>query len=132
MGGQAQDDRIKSMADRPGSTLKRFILWDYSRASWQYDVMVGLILAFIFLTPREVFRDYPRPKNVILVSTQGSQASYWIESAAVTGGDPAGRRLAVERLVHAQVDGKGQRVVKVEPVHDEEDEIRGYIAYTTR
>ena len=37
--------------------LKRFILWDYPRASWQYDVMVGIILAFIFLTPREWFRD---------------------------------------------------------------------------
>ena len=27
--------------------LKRFILWDYPRASWQYDVMVGVILAFL-------------------------------------------------------------------------------------
>ena len=36
--------------------LKRFILWDFKRGSWQYDVIVGLILAFIFLTPREVFR----------------------------------------------------------------------------
>ncbi len=40
--------------------LKRFILWDYPRGSRQYDVMVGLILAFIFLTPRDFFRDQPR------------------------------------------------------------------------
>jgi len=40
--------------------LKRFILWDYARASWQYDVMVGIILVFIFLTPRDWFRDQPR------------------------------------------------------------------------
>jgi hypothetical protein len=40
--------------------LKRFILWDYPRAGWQYDLMVGLILAFIFLTPRDWFRDQTR------------------------------------------------------------------------
>ena len=40
--------------------LKRFILWDYARASWQYDLMVGIILAFVFLTPRGWFRDQPR------------------------------------------------------------------------
>src|SRR5205809_7992994 len=39
---------------------KRFILWDYPRASWQYDIIVALILAFIFLTLREWFRDQPR------------------------------------------------------------------------
>ncbi len=31
--------------------LKRFILWDYPRATWQYDVMVGIILVFVMLTP---------------------------------------------------------------------------------
>src|SRR5438309_1891400 len=40
--------------------LKRFILWDFPRASWQYDLIVALILAFIFLTPRDLFRDQPR------------------------------------------------------------------------
>ena len=43
--------------------LKRFILWDFPRASWQYDVMVGIILGFIFLTPRDWFRDQARIPN---------------------------------------------------------------------
>ncbi len=33
----------------------RVIFWTYSRGSWQYDILCGLILAFIFLTPREFF-----------------------------------------------------------------------------
>ena len=37
--------------DSPISGIKRFLFWDYPRAGWQYDVMVGLILAFIFITP---------------------------------------------------------------------------------
>lgn len=35
--------------------LKRIILWDYSRGTWQYDVLCLLIIAFIFLTPKTWF-----------------------------------------------------------------------------
>lgn len=44
--------------------ITSFILWNYPRASVEYDIMVGLILAFIFLTPRQFFRDQPRPFTV--------------------------------------------------------------------
>ena len=40
------------------STLGRFIFWEFPRASWQYDVMVGLILAFI------LFRLEPRLREI--------------------------------------------------------------------
>jgi hypothetical protein len=32
--------------------LKSYFYWTYSRGSFHYDVMVTLILAFIFITPR--------------------------------------------------------------------------------
>ena len=35
-------------------SLKRIILWDYKRGSWQYDVLCILIIAFIFLSPRSL------------------------------------------------------------------------------
>jgi len=31
--------------------------WTYERASWQYDVMVIAILAFVWLTPPEWLKD---------------------------------------------------------------------------
>lgn len=34
-----------------GRTIKSYIFWTYGRGSFHYDVMVTLILAFIFLTP---------------------------------------------------------------------------------
>jgi hypothetical protein len=44
-----------------GQTLKSYLWWTHERGSVHYDVMVTLILAFIFLTPR--FFDYgDRPK----------------------------------------------------------------------
>lgn len=35
--------------------FRRFILWDYIRGTWQYDVFCLLIIAFIFLTPKAWF-----------------------------------------------------------------------------
>ena len=54
----------------PISGVKRFLFWDYPRAGWQYDVMVGLILAFIFLTPREWFRDQPRANSIVMLPSE--------------------------------------------------------------
>jgi hypothetical protein len=35
-----------------GRILRSYLFWTYERGSFHYDVMVTLILAFIFLTPR--------------------------------------------------------------------------------
>jgi hypothetical protein len=35
-----------------GRTIKGYLFWTHERGSFHYDVMVTLILAFIFLTPR--------------------------------------------------------------------------------
>ncbi len=35
--------------------LRRIILWNYRRTTWQYDVLCLLILAFVFLTPKNWF-----------------------------------------------------------------------------
>ena len=35
--------------------LRKIVLWNYKRTSWQWDVMCLTILAFIFLTPARWF-----------------------------------------------------------------------------
>ena len=37
----------------------RSIFWAYERGTWQYDLIVAAILAFIFLSPRTWFNDRP-------------------------------------------------------------------------
>ena len=37
------------------STIKKIVLWNYPRTSWQWDVLCVLILVFIFLTPKSWF-----------------------------------------------------------------------------
>ena len=51
--------------------LKRFILWDYARGSLQYDLMVVLILAFIFVTPR-ILNEEVMSKGVDIETKQSS------------------------------------------------------------
>lgn len=35
--------------------IKKIILWNYERASWQWDLLCFLIILFIFLTPKPWF-----------------------------------------------------------------------------
>jgi len=35
--------------------MKNVINWNYERASWQWDILCLLIMAFIFLTPKDWF-----------------------------------------------------------------------------
>jgi len=35
--------------------FKNIFFWGYARNTWQYDVLCALILAFVFLTPRNWF-----------------------------------------------------------------------------
>jgi hypothetical protein len=35
--------------------IRNIIWWSYERASWQWDVLCLLIIAFIFLTPKAWF-----------------------------------------------------------------------------
>lgn len=43
------------MASKPLNAIGRVIFWRYKRGGWQYDILCGLILLFIFLTPKSVF-----------------------------------------------------------------------------
>jgi hypothetical protein len=113
-----------------GAGLKRFLLWDHSRGSWQYDVMVGLILAFIFLTPREFFRDQPRPRNIMMVSTGSGESSYFLEKHLLAEANPTDLLVRAEKLIRAQADGKNVTIERVEPVFGGDQELRGYFAHT--
>jgi hypothetical protein len=64
-----------SRARRAASGIKlvvaRSIFWAYERGSWQYDLIVAAILAFIFLSPRGWFDDRPTLQMSDLRHRQG-------------------------------------------------------------
>jgi len=110
------------------TTLKRFVLWDYPRGSLHYDVMVALILAFIFLTPRHIFRDQPKAKNVVMLPGGSATTVFWIDPELLEGYTQADRAARVQSLIRSKAEGKRFRLTRVEPIFDSEQELKGYMA----
>ena len=120
------------MGDGFGLKLKRFILWDYPRGGLPYDIMCGLILAFIFLTPRDVFRDQPKPKEVVLLPDEGGRSVFWIEPALLAEYSDEERPARAEALLRDQAKAQRWKLVRLEPIFDSEEEIRGVMAFAER
>jgi len=122
----------KSMVRGFLTAVKRFILWDYARTTWQFDLIVGLILIFLFLTPREWFHDQPRiPKTSKIAMLQGSRGTnvYWIETELLESFPEPERIHRAAELLKSQT-GEKQTLFRLEPVFDSEHEAQGYMAFT--
>jgi hypothetical protein len=108
------------------------IFWDFPRASWPYDLVVALILAFIFATPRDWFQDQPRASSLILMSSQHGANRVFIATELLQNVPDTERVHRAENLIH-QRTGKSWHVVRVEPIRDEAaQEVKGFIAYTAQ
>ena len=114
--------------------LSRLIFWETPRTSWQYDIIVALILGFIFLTPRGAFRDQPHPVSVVQIpavrsiSQHAGETVFWIDAALLRDVSEAERgRVAVE-LVQKRT-GKKMRLNRLELVADPDEEAKGFMAF---
>jgi len=108
--------------------LKRFILWEYQRGSWQYDVIVGIILAFLFLTPRGWYRDQPRIPHVSVISVPSGE--FMVDPDYLTG-IPEGQWIPkLTQEVRIRAGNSRLTVTRVEPFVDSDGELRFYIAFT--
>jgi hypothetical protein len=74
------------MFGRLWRAVRPAILWSYRRGSWQYDVIVAGILAFIFLTPRSLYNDQPRPPSVQQIEAlqdDNGTLVFWVDTDAL-------------------------------------------------
>jgi len=111
--------------------LKRFIMWDFPRASWQYDVMVGLILAFIFLTPRERFYDQPRIPHacsITMLPTENGSTPFYVDPQLLAGITENQRVGKLSEILQRRMSNRRLRVIRVEPILNSEGELQGYLA----
>ena len=82
-------------------TIRRYILWSYERGSLHYDIMVTLILLFVFVSPHVVnYKDKPVERNphltgVIVLPSENGGFIYQIQASAVNtaGGKDVRRQL---------------------------------------
>jgi hypothetical protein len=111
-----------------GRAIYKGIFWQAERATWQYDVMVALILSFIFLTPRSYFNDRPAEAaagDLIRVSSSDGEAVYEMR-ASLMEAERAGSVEQVARRVLAKVTGKPVRVLRVVPTKDASGQVISY------
>ena len=122
--------------------LRSYLFWTYERGSFHYDVMVTLILAFLFLGPR--FIDFKaRPVETItlnpsevLVKESGTTASGKIFVYQVRAEDmqdattDSDRQAAILRVIEP-ISGN-VTLQRFEPVRDDKGKITAYNAWVVR
>ncbi len=117
-------------------TIKGYLFWTYERGSFHYDVMVTVILLFIFLAPRLIdFKDQPaehvKHQNSIVVTPDGSRGFvYQVDAAAGDAQDESMVRQNFARLLRPVT---GPAIVeRVEPVRDRSGHIVAYRGWIRR
>jgi len=112
------------------NVLKRVIFWDFPRASWQYDVIVVVILAFIFLTPRELFRDQPKPRSIVMVPNDSpGMADFYLEPKLLIEAREDERFQKAATLLETR-DGKKFQLYRLTPLYGPENDLKGFMAHT--
>ena len=105
--------------------LSKLIFWEFPRGSVHYDIVVMLIVAFIFLTPREMYRDQPRASSIVMLP---AQRGYLLEPGLLAGIAPPDQPARATTLVRDRFKTHAT-VTRVEPVLDE-GELTGFMAFT--
>jgi hypothetical protein len=111
--------------------LRRLILWEYPRAGWQYDIIAGIITAFVFLTPRAWFHDQPRiPQlsRIMLMHDRGG-AAYLVEPELILPIPESTRATELSKMISART-GRKQTVSRIDPIFNSEQDVRLYVVYT--
>src|SRR4030088_3134357 len=117
-------------------TIRGYILWSYERGTLHYDIMVTLILIFVFFSPYWInFNDKPvqhnpHPTGVIVTSDGRGGLLYQIEAAAITPGDDPSVR---DPLLHIIEPISGEvSLVRYESVQDKKGRVEAYRVWVHR
>lgn len=111
-------------------TIRDFILWSYERGTLQYDVMVTLILLFVFLSPYWInFHDKPvernpHPTGVVVTPEPGGEFIYQIEGSAISAIGDSAVRQELLRIVEP-ISGEAS-ITRYEAIRDRQGRVLTY------
>jgi len=111
-------------------TIRGYILWQYERGTLHYDIMVTLILIFVFFSPYWInFNDKPiarnpHPTDVMVTTDSQGRLLYQIGASAISPGDD---RSVRDQLLHIiePISG-GVSIVQYETVNDRKGRVQSY------
>ena len=115
--------------------LAGYLWWTYPRGSVHYDIMVTLILAFIFLAPLVInFNDKPTVRaphqTEIVVRPDGSGFLYKVDAAAVGEGSDTQIRESLSRVLEP-ISGE-ITIDHYQAVHDDKHKVIAYQVWAHR
>ena len=104
--------------------MKKHLLWTFDRGSFQWDIVCLLILAFLFLIPRNTFEDVPEFMKVSAtepvrrtVDTRNGNTIFTARLEEPRFFDTVdGRKMAVGMVEHSL--GKPVRASQLKPIRD--------------
>jgi hypothetical protein len=117
-------------------TIRGYILWSYERGTIHYDVMVTIILLFIFLTPHWVnFNDKPvqhnpHPSGVVVIPDGQGGLIYQVEGSAVSGQNDGAIRSQLLSIIEP-ISG-AVSITNYEPVRDRSGHVQNYKVWVRR
>lgn len=117
-------------------TIRSYVLWSHERGTVQYDVMVTLILLFVFFSPRLInFKDKPVDRSPraagVLVTPDGQNGFiYQIDASEVQGNDDTAIRGELSSIIEP-VSGEVS-ISKYEVVRDRSGHILSYRVWVRR
>jgi hypothetical protein len=117
-------------------TIRGYILWSYERGTLHYDIMVTLILIFVFASPYWInFNDKPMARNshrsgVVVAPDAQGRLVYEIDASAINPGDDRSVREQLLRVVEP-ISGEVS-IVKYEPVADRKGKVQSYKVWVKR
>jgi len=111
-------------------TIRSYILWSHERGTIHYDIMVTLILIFVFFSPKVInFNDKPVEHNPqrtgVMVSADGSGGLiYQVDGSAVSATDETAVRGELLQIIEP-ISGEVS-ITKVEMVRDGKGKVLRY------
>jgi hypothetical protein len=117
-------------------TIRSYILWQHERGTLHYDIMVTLILIFVFFSPRVInFNDKPVPRDphltdVVVTSDAQGGLFYQISATAITPGDDQSVRNQLLRVIQP-ISGE-VAIVNYEAVSDGKGQAQSYRVWVKR
>ncbi len=118
-------------------TIRGYIWWTWDRGTLHYDIMVTLILAFIFISPYFInYKDKPvsrglRPREVLVMPDTAEGFSYRVEASAVQGKSEVEIRKSLSAIL-AQVAGADAQLDHYEVVKEPNGRVSAYKAFVRR
>jgi len=134
---QSQASMLGGSLERVWEKIKhgivRTVFWTFERGTWQYDLMVLAILAFIFLTPRNWFNDRPTLELTVLRHQQGFVEMghdkqgwrYLVDARLVESFDAIKPEDAIQIILSRQLH-QPFTVISIVPITDKNKVVLGY------